>query len=94
MNKREFVRTFAEKYDVSLDTAKELCTAVFSALKDELDKGEKVQIYNFGVFKSKTYKAKNVRHPKTGEIMTIPERTVITFKQSVSTKDEELEDEE
>lgn len=89
MKKKEFAKGFAEKHEITQDEARNICYAVFEYLGEMLDRGEDVYIHRLGTFKHEVRKAKNVRHPKTGEMTMIPERTVITFKRTVSKFDEE-----
>lgn len=93
MNKKEFARKFAEKYEVTQESAREMCYAVFELLSEQLDLGEDIYIYRLGTFKHETRKEKAVRHPRSGEMMTIPEKKVIVFKRSTK-YDESEEDEE
>ena len=44
--------------------------------------GERVILRGFGTFKEVTKKARKAKNPKTGEIVDVPERTVIHFKPS------------
>lgn len=89
MKKKEFAKGFAEKHDITQDEARNICYAVFDYLAEMLDTGEDIYIYNLGTFKHKVRKAKNVRHPKTGEMTIVPERTEITFQRTVSKLGEE-----
>lgn len=91
MNRKAFARIFADKYDITQDLAKQMCYSVFETLNEQLLQGEDVYIFNFGTFKHKTKKAKTVRHPKTGELMVIPEKTVITFVKSNNKSDDDEE---
>jgi DNA-binding protein HU-beta len=51
--------------------------AVFAAIKASK---ERITIKGFGSFETKTRAARKGRNPKTGEELTIPEKTVLTFK--------------
>ena len=94
MNRKEFVKIVAKKYDTTQDFAKQICAAVFDTLNEQLDNGNDVYIYGFGSFKHETRKGKQLRHPKTGELMLIPEKDVISFKRSVSTVEKDNEDDD
>lgn len=88
MNRKEFAKILADKYDIAQALACDMCDAVFNTLSEELDKGEDVYIYNLGTFKQNLKKAKNVRHPITGEMMTIPERKVVSFKRAQNKREQ------
>ena len=94
MNRTEFARKFAAKFEISQEAAKEMCYAVFDTLGEELDKGEDIKIFNLGVFQHKTMKGKILRHPKTGELMQTQDRQVILFRRSTKKAETEEETEE
>jgi len=85
MNAKEFIRAYAEHYDITVKDATSICESVFAFLKKTLyeDKID-ISIHKFGTFKHKKTAEKKVKHPGTGEITTIPERTIIKFTQSVT----------
>lgn len=93
MNRKEFAKKFAERYNTTQMLAFDMCEAVFETLGHLLDVGEDVYIYGFGTFKHEVRKPKVVRHPKSGELMTIPEKHIISFKRATSSKEQENEEE-
>lgn len=62
--------------------ARNTLETIFSVIKTSLKNGDKVIISGFGSFLSSTMKAKNVRNPKTGQMMSIAPRKKIRFRQS------------
>jgi len=56
-------------------------------IKRETDAGERVIIRDFGSFSRKGRKAKTARNPKTGEVVQVPAKNVLTFKAAKSTVD-------
>ncbi len=83
VNATEFSRKYAETYNVSKKYAAMICESIFSMLGEVLyEDGEDVVIAGFGSFRHKKTAPKRVRHPGTGEMMTIPERDVIKFNPS------------
>lgn len=95
MNRADFVKLFAKKFEIPQTMAREMCYAVFETLSEQLDEStENIHIYGLGTFKHEKRKGKVLRHPKTGELMTIPERDIITFKRAEIKPQEEGEDEE
>lgn len=68
----------AKMYDLTPGTFR----AVFDAIKDRVERGEKVRIKDFGTFQMKTRAARTARNPRTGEEVKVPEKTVLTFKAS------------
>lgn len=80
---KDFVRKLSERNDITLTCSKDICYAFIDTLNYLLDNSEEdVYLYGLGTFKHETRKAKVLRHPKTGELMTMPERNVITFKRT------------
>ena len=54
----------------------------FEIVKSNLSKGEPISISGFGKFSVREKRARKGRNPKTGEIITIAPRRVITFSLS------------
>tara|TARA_B100002019_G_C21175617_1_gene550941 strand:- start:235 stop:525 length:291 start_codon:yes stop_codon:yes gene_type:complete len=55
---------------------------ILKEIKRTLRKGERVELRGFGVFSTKTQKARISRNPKTGEKVNTPEKKIIHFKMS------------
>ena len=55
---------------------------ILKELKNTLKRGERVELRGFGVFSSKTQKARISRNPKTGEKVNTPAKKTIHFKMS------------
>ena len=55
---------------------------ILTEIKTSLKRGERVEIRGFGVFSSKTQKARISRNPKTNQKVNTPEKKTIHFKMS------------
>ena len=55
---------------------------ILDEIKRALKRGDRVELRGFGVFSSKTQKARISRNPKTGEKVSTPEKKTIHFKMS------------
>tara|TARA_Y100001958_G_C20891852_1_gene317701 strand:- start:16 stop:309 length:294 start_codon:yes stop_codon:yes gene_type:complete len=55
---------------------------ILNEIKRALRRGDRVELRGFGVFSSKTQKARISRNPKTGEKVNTPEKKTIHFKMS------------
>ena len=55
---------------------------ILKEIKNALRRGERVELRNFGMFSTKTQKARISRNPKTGEKVNTPEKKTIHFKMS------------
>ena len=60
--------------------------AVFEALSQAFEAGEKVQIMGFGSFEMRERAARAGRNPATGEAIEIPASTTPVFKASKALK--------
>jgi nucleoid DNA-binding protein len=47
---------------------------------ESLERGETVELRNFGVFKVKNRRGRIGRNPRTGEEVQVPEKKVVVFK--------------
>ena len=82
MTKADIVEKVYDKIGFSKKEASELVELVFGALKNELQRGEKVKISGFGNFVVREKKPRVGRNPQTGEQITISARRVLTFRPS------------
>ena len=53
---------------------------ILKEIKNTLKRGERVELRGFGIFSSKTQKARISRNPKTGEKVNTPTKKTIHFK--------------
>jgi integration host factor subunit beta len=53
---------------------------ILKEIKNTLKRGERVELRGFGVFSTKTQKARISRNPKTSEKVHTPEKKTIHFK--------------
>lgn len=83
MKTSELYREYAKTYGVSIKYSESVIDSVFDLIAQILyEDKEDIQIRKFGTFKHKTMKPKVVRHPSTGELITMPERDVVKFAPS------------
>lgn len=84
MTRSEFVAKFAETTGTK-KSAEEAFTAFIDILKTNLAKpGDEVPLPGFGKFKVAHRAERKGKNPQTGEVITIPAKDVIVFKQSKS----------
>ena len=55
---------------------------ILEEIKKSLQRGERVELRGFGIFSSKTQKARISRNPKTNEKVDTPMKKTIHFKMS------------
>ena len=83
MNKLEFVKKLKLHLEMNEDESREVLNAVLATFEEafeELPDNEMLKFIGFGSFSKKVRQARQGHNPQTGETMTIPAKTVITFK--------------
>jgi integration host factor subunit beta len=82
LTRRNFTNYLAEKQGIPFIEAEKIVKLLMSHVLHHLYDGQRIELRGFGVFDTKTVKAYQGRHPRTGEKIEIPERMKITFKAS------------
>lgn len=82
MQRKEFVAKIAEKNGMKLKDINAVLDGFISVMEDAFNAGERVELRGFGNFIKKTRKARKGRNIQTGEIIDVPEKSILTFKQS------------
>ena len=71
MNKSDLIEKIQGNTNLTFNKSEELVEAVFGAIKDALNNGERVEIRGFGAFSIKEYRSYKGRNPKSGEPVTV-----------------------
>lgn len=87
MNKSELIAKVAETSGMSKKDVTQVVEAVFDAISEALQNGEKVQLVGFGNFEVRERTARKGRNPQTGEEIDIPASKVPAFKPGKALKD-------
>jgi integration host factor subunit alpha len=87
MTKADIIEAVYEQIGFSKKEAAEVVELVFETMKDTLSDGQKIKISGFGNFVVRSKRARVGRNPQTGNVITISERQVLTFKPSQVLKD-------
>ena len=87
MNKGEFISELAKRTDLSVNKSTEILKEVETIIKEELQKGEEVNLTGFVSFKPGTSAARTGRNPQTGETINIPEKKVVKIKAGKTLKE-------
>ncbi len=80
MIKLDIVNQISEKTGVPKVKAEDAVEALFDAMKNALQRGERIELRGFGVFVVKPRKRGVGRNPRTGEVTEIPPGKTIRFK--------------
>jgi len=87
LNKTELIAKVAELTDLSKKDATKAVDAVFDAISDALQTGDKVQLVGFGTFEVRERQARKGRNPQTGDEIDIPASKMPAFKPGKSLKE-------
>ena len=87
MNKTELINQVAELSGLSKKDAGKAVDAVFEAIGDALQNGDKVQLVGFGNFEVRERSARKGRNPQTGEEIEIAASKIPAFKPGKQLKD-------
>ena len=80
MTKKEIVRSISEELGLTQLKTREVVQKTFDAIVDVLMDEGRIELRNFGVFEVKKRHARPARNPRTGEVVEVPDRWVVTFK--------------
>ena len=81
VTKRALARAVAEAVGSKNHLAHEAVDALFSAMREELIQGNRIEVRGFGVLEVRATKAKPAaRNPRTGEVVYVPPRRKTHFK--------------
>jgi integration host factor subunit beta len=86
VTKKEIIMSISENMDLKQVDVKEVVQRTFDMITESLEKGDKVELRNFGIFKVKIRKGRLGRNPRTGESVTIPDKKVVSFKSGMRMK--------
>ena len=81
-HKKDIAYELSLKHHLTIDQSCKALDIILDKINEEILKKNKVNIVNFGAFITKKHKEKKGRNPKTGDIMTLPERWAYFFKVS------------
>ncbi len=80
MTKKDIVMKVSNDTNVAQIDVKKVVQKTLDAIVESLEKGETVELRNFGVFKVKSRRGRIGRNPRTGEEVQVPEKKVVVFK--------------
>lgn len=87
MNKTDLITKVSETTELSKKDATKAVEAVFEAIAEALQGGDKVQLVGFGNFEVRERQARKGRNPQTGEEIDIAASKIPAFKPGKSLKD-------
>ena len=86
LTKAELAELLFDEVGLNKREAKDLVETFFDKIRDALSEGDTVKLSGFGNFQVRDKPARPGRNPKTGEIIPILPRRVVTFHASQKLK--------
>ncbi len=87
MTKKDIVLKITDLTGIKQVDVKKIVQKTFDVIIESLERNEKVELRNFGIFKIKDRKARFGRNPRTGESVAVPPRRVVVFKPGLEMKE-------
>jgi integration host factor subunit alpha len=86
LSKAMLVDTLCDQAMLSKSDAKAFVEQFFEAIRQSLSQGESVKLSGFGNFILRDKSERPGRNPKTGEVIPVVARRVVTFKPGLKLK--------
>ncbi|MBI4617802.1 MAG: integration host factor subunit beta [Planctomycetes bacterium] len=80
ITKKQIVERIAARTKLTKVMTKETVQLFLDSVTEELARGNRIELRDFGVFEVKDRARRIGRNPRTGEPVPVPERRVVTFK--------------
>ncbi len=80
MTRRDLAGEVAKNIGLSQVLVREVLDGILDAICNSLAKGERIELRNFGVFRTRAMRERVVKNPKTKDKIRIPATTVVRFK--------------
>ena len=87
MNHKEFISILSKDLGTSTKDTSEVVNRIVSAMIDELQKGNTVNIQDFGTFEVKKKMERISVIPSTQQRVLVPPKLTLTFKPAISLKE-------
>ena len=80
MTKKDIVMKVSNDTNLTQIDVKKIVQRTLDVVVEALERGETVELRNFGVFKVKQRRGRLGRNPRTGDEVSVPEKRVVVFK--------------
>ena len=87
LTKAELAEMLFEQVGLNKREAKDMVETFFNEIRGALERGESVKLSGFGNFQLRVKAPRPGRNPRTGELIPIAARRVVTFHASQKLKD-------
>ena len=88
MTKKDIVAKISNETKLTQIDVEKIVQLTLDTVLESLERGETVELRNFGVFKVKTRKGRLGRNPRTGQEVQVPEKRVVVFKPGLVLKNQ------
>ena len=88
MTKKDIVMKVSNETNLTQVDVKKIVQRTLDAILESLERGETVELRNFGVFKVKNRRGRVGRNPRTGQEVQVPEKKVVVFKPGLVLKNQ------
>ena len=86
VTKKDIVMRVSNETNLTQQDVKKMVQKTLDIILDSLERGDTVELRNFGVFKVKVRRGRIGRNPRTGQQVAVPEKKVVVFKPGLITK--------
>lgn len=80
ITKKDIVIKVSNETNLTQIDVKKIVQRALDVIVESLERGETVELRNFGVFKVKSRRGRIGRNPRTGQEVSVPEKKVVVFK--------------
>jgi integration host factor subunit alpha len=80
LTKADISEQLCDKFELPKRDSKEIVEDFFEKIRSSLESGDSVKISGFGNFDLRVKRERPGRNPKTGEVVNVSARRVVTFK--------------
>lgn len=91
VTKAELGNVLFDEVGLNKREAKDFVDLFFEKMRQSLEQGHSVKLSGFGSFSVRDKPSRPGRNPKTGQLVPIPARRVVTFRASTMLKDQVFE---
>ncbi len=86
ITKKDIVAKVSNETNLTQVDVKNIVQKTMDSITESLERGDTVELRNFGVFKVKTRRGRTGRNPRTGSEVEVPEKRVVVFKPGLTLK--------
>lgn len=77
MTKKDIVMKVSNETNLTQIDVKKIVQRTLDVILESLERGETVELRNFGVFKVKSRRGRLGRNPRTGQEVSVPEKRLL-----------------